>query len=410
MANNQQIAGSANIISGVPERVGLPIEAFKEVGAVLTQRYWQNKQAHDSITTSLKNMQVFDEETDKPILAEKSKVVDESFKRIVETDNYHNATSTVMDVSKMLSTDEDIKNIQYNVSNYNETFKKMEEGFKDNPRWREYIDVYKGMVKAKYKQDVAKTGKPTKATMFIPTTDMDTSKELEDISKAMKDLETIKTTSFGNEKYVDAETLNAIGNPILQKVHAKLSEDKITRETITVERLRKAAMDLLEADPDYRRKQQEILQAEHFRNTGSLNVSKEHLNTLLDNVAPTQLNNLYLSLSPTYNKQQKDLQIAYTLAVDNNDLKSAKEIENKFKVLNSNKDTFIKEGKNIYTNSLKPEVAESIYYNLQAKAMTDDIIKTADRFKVDKVDYDRHYIDTGLSATIRESLKQQQLS
>ena len=74
MANEQQIAGSANMVSYIPDRVGLPLQTFKEVGAVLTQRYWQNKQAHDSITTSLKNMQVFDEETDKPILAEKVKL------------------------------------------------------------------------------------------------------------------------------------------------------------------------------------------------------------------------------------------------------------------------------------------------------------------------------------------------
>ena len=53
--NNQTNIGSANIISGVPERVGAPVDAFKEVGAVLTQRYWQNKQQMDGITIALKN-------------------------------------------------------------------------------------------------------------------------------------------------------------------------------------------------------------------------------------------------------------------------------------------------------------------------------------------------------------------
>lgn len=409
MDNNQQI-GNINIVSGVPERVGMPVQVFKEVGAVLTERYWQNKQMYDSITTSLKNMPTLDDKFDKELLSQKSKMVDEKFKEVIDTDNFHNATSTVMDVSKTLSTDEGIKALNYNVQQYNEQYKKMEEGFKDNPMWRTHIDTFKAMTKSQYKGSVDENGKAVVARIFTPKTDMDISKERDDIAKAMKDLETIKTTSFGNTQYVDSQILESIDNPILRKAHAKLSEDKITRETITVERLRKAAMDVLNSDNDYKLKQQEILQVEHFKNTGRLNVSKDDLSKVLDNIAPTQLNELYLNLSPTYSKNFKDLQIAYTLAVDNNDLKSANKIGEQFKNLNSKKDLFIKEGKDIYTNSIKPEEIESIYYGLQSNNMTDSLLKTAERFKVDKVDYDRHYTDTGLSTTLREIMNQQQES
>lgn len=407
MANNQQIAGSANIISGVPERVGMPVEAFKEVGAILTQRYYQNKQAHDSITTSLKNMQTIDDEVDKPMLAAKSKVVDDSFKRVVETDNYHNATSTVMDVSKFLSTDEGIKTLSYNVKNFSEKFAKMEEGFKDNPEWRKHIDTFKAMTKDAYKKQggsVDANGKGLIANVFTPVTNMDTSDEVKAVNDAMKDLKAIRTVSFGNTQYVDKATLDTITNPILRQAVSKLSEDKTTRETITIERLEKAAMDVLAADSDFNTKKQEIIQAEHYKEYKTFDVTKEHLTKILDNTSKGELDEFYLKISPTYKKAFSDLQIKYTTAVNNKDEKAIKESELQYKDLNNKKDIFIKEGKDFYTNKLPKEDIAKHYYSLQSEDITDKILATSHRHKVNNlVDLSRHYYETNLSAVLKDS-------
>ena len=409
MNNNQQI-GNINIVSGVPERVGMPVQVFKEVGAALTERYWQNKQMYDSITTSLKNMPTFDDTLDKKLLSEKSKMVDEKFKEVIDTDNFHNATATVMDVSKTLSTDEGIKALNYNVQQYNEQYKKMEEGFKDNPMWRTHIDTFKAITKSQYKGSVDENGKAVVARIFIPKTDMDISKETAEINDAVSKLKVFKSQRFNGTVTHSSDILNQIDNKYVRAAVQDKYQDKTTFETIDLNRIERAAMDALNADPDFNLKKQEIIQVNHFKNKGTLNVTKQDLDEVLDNMLPSTSKELFLSLSKSYTDAKKNLQIAYSNAIDNKDEKALKSINEKFKLLEKNKDIFYKEGQEVYSTGLSEDDITSTYYNLLSNKITDDIVKTTHKFEVNNVTTDRHYFTNGLSSVLSEQAKKNEES
>lgn len=395
MANEQQIAGSANMVSYIPDRVGLPLQTFKEVGAILTQRYWQNKQAHDSITTSLKNMRVFDEETDKPILAEKSKVIDENFKRVVETDNYHNATDNVMQIAKFVATDEDIKTIQYNVAAYDETFKKMEEGAKTNKQWANYIDDYKALNKARYKANLTKTGnKPFKMNFRTPGTDLDTNTEVEEINKAMAALKPRVYTKNGGTEYVDAETLKSLDNKYIARFASKLSETTYDVRELTINEIREAAMKELHADSDYIIKTKELAEIEHFKNSGGkLEVDGNYISKVLLANSPKELNDTYINLSPLYKDGLDKLKLAYTEAIDSGDKVLAKQLHDKYKEYEKTKDKFLENGKEAFA-ALNSNQLQSVYENIYRAQTTEKILATTEKHKVDESKMNKHYFST----------------
>lgn len=395
MANNQQIAGSANIISGVPERVGMPVEAFKEVGAILTQRYYQNKQAHDSITTSLKNMKVYDEETDKATLAKKSEVIDKEFGEIIRTDNYHNATDSVMKAAKFVSTDEDIKTIQYNVAAHDETFKKMEEGAKTNKQWANYIDDYKALNKARYKANLTKTGnKPFKMNFKTPGTDLDTNTEVEKINEAMAALKPRVYTKNGGTEYVDKATLESLDNKYIARFASKLSETTYDVKELTINEIRDAAMKELHADSDYIMKTQELAEIEHFKNSGGkLQVDADYISKKLLANSPKELDDIYINLSPLYKDGLDKLRVAYTEAIDNGDKVLAQQLNTKYKEYEKNKDKFLENGKEAFT-ALNSNQLQSVYENIYRAQTTEKILSTTEKHKVDESKMNKHYFST----------------
>jgi len=397
--NTQLSPGTANIVTGVPERVGAPVEAFKEVGAVLTQRYWQNKQAHDSITTSLKNMPTLVDSVDKPKLAAKSKYVDEEFKRIIDTDNFHNATATVMNVSKTLTTDEDIKGINAAVNEYSSKTKKLEEGFEKNPMWRTYASSFKSRFLEQYEKQGGATdanGKPQPLSMALPTTNMDTSEEIEKVEKAARDMKAFVTTNFGNQTYVDPALLNEIEDPLIRQSLAKLSEDKIKVTDLSIDRLRSAAMEVLEADPDFKIKKAEIIRAEHRLNTGSDVVKPEQVSQFLKSKGSAFEREMSILVSPTFKKAVEDLQAKYLPIIQSTNSKEAakanSEYNKKIADLKKNEDLY-KEGQNALLNTMKEPELKQFYFGLQDSDITKNIIQTVDRFKQHEVDLDRKYFD-----------------
>lgn len=394
MANNQQIAGSANIISGVPERVGMPVEAFKEVGAILTQRYYQNKQAHDSITTSLKNMDVYNEETDKAILADKSKKIDGDFQEIIRTDNYHNATDAVMKAANFISTDEDIKTIRYNVAASSEAFKKMEEGAKTNKQWGNFIDEYKAYNKAIYKENLKATGnKPFKMNFITPGTDLDTNTEVEEINKAMLALKPKKSTQIGGTQYVDKETLLALNNKYISAYANKLSEDTYNIEKLTVGEIRDAAMKELHADSDYIMKTQELARIEHFKNSGGkIHIDKDYITKYLSD-SPKDLDDIYINLSPLYKDGLDKLKQAYTTAIDNGDKETAKALNEKYKAYEKGKNSFLQNGKDEFAK-LNENQLQYVYEGIYRGKTTDKILATTEKHEVNNFTMSRYHFST----------------
>lgn len=397
--NTQLSPGTANIVTGVPERVGAPIEAFKEVGAVLTQRYWQNKQAHDSITTSLKNMPTLVDSVDKPKLAAKSKYVDEEFKRIIDTDNFHNATATVMNVSKTLTTDEDIKGINAAVNEYSSKTKKLEEGFEKNPMWRTYASSFKSRFLEQYEKQGGATdanGKPQPLSMALPTTDMDTSSEIKRVEEAARDMKAFVTTNFGNQTYVEPALLNEIEDPLIRQSLAKLSEDKVKVTDLSVDRLRSAAMEVLEADPDFKIKKAEIIRAEHRLNTGSDVVKAEQVSQFLKSKGSAFEREMSILVSPTFKKAVEDLQAKYLPIIQGTNSKEAykanSEYNKKIADLKKNEDLY-KEGQNALLNTMKEPELRQFYFGLQDSDITKNIVQNVDRFRQHEVDLNRHYFD-----------------
>ena len=407
--NNQTNIGSANIISGVPERVGAPVDAFKEVGAVLTQRYWQNKQQMDGITVALKNAPIINKDLDTPELAKKSKYVDESFKRVIDSDNFHNATSTVMEVGKTLATDTFLKSLNSNVAKIQAWEKDFDERLKQpgNENLRIWKDHFRALTYKGYKGSVDENGNAVAINIQDPKTNMNLEDEMKRIEDLVTKIPAQITESFGNVTHISEDQINLIKDETTRNILRSMptSETKTTREVRSKEKIREAVINYLATDADFNTKVSEIAFMTHFKNTGKTSADVESLKTILK-ANDTYALRVVASISPTFKDMEQAIINKYEDGMNSDNIavrnKAIQAYNKEMKALQSN-DAIIDEGIEMLDKKSQVDIDE-LYFGLAEGALKDEVVNSGAKFEINntRLDKDRFNTDAFLNAYLKE--------
>ena len=411
MANNMNM-GSANIVTGIPERVGLPMEAIKEVGTILTQRYWQNKQVYSQINTALKNMPTIADEVDKPILTEKSKYIDDTFKRVIDTDNFHNATDVVMEVSQNLSTDEQLRALSSNAATFSQAREeyKVRMNEKGNEALRMYEDDYARLIKEQYiKQggSVDSNGKAQGIAIFSPKTNLNLDEETQRIEELVTKIPATIRDTFGNVEGISQQDLATIDDPEVRAILSRMptSETKTTIKTRDIPTIREAVINYLSTDADFKTKIQEITFINHYKNKGRTEVLPEDLKEVINNIG-TVPSDILIELSPLYNSELDKLKAKYASGMESKNIatrnKATSNFNKEFTALHHNE--VIKEDAISQLNNAPTEDITELYFNTLQGGLADRVVSSGDKYAISEITRDKHRFNTDafLSAFLRQ--------
>lgn len=399
--NSNPYTSQLTPITGIPERVGLPVDAIKEVGANLTQRYYAAKENVSKLNSVVANWPMFDKTVDSKIVQAAGQYVDQSFKKITENDDWYNATDTIMDVSNKLNNDPNLKMLANNVAVMQQEKAELDKRYEKEPDLRQYESWVNAKNMTAYRQQggsMTKDGKPQSFTPFSPTTGMTMApfiKHIEDVTSKMK---AFKNAVIQNPGTFNMAGINQLQDSTVRGYFKKMYEDKISVASLTTDRLQEAAKQIIMNDDSYKKTNLEIQQAEHFLQTGKLQPDKEDLSTLYKNNSPYE-KNLALQLSSTYQSELSKIQNDYLVAVNNangnkNLIKQANAIsQQKMNALNNNPNVY-NEGHDKLLNLIEPEIT-NLYYGIKTNAVTNQIIKAGNAFAYHEKDVDRTIIDTG---------------
>jgi len=390
-----------NPITGVPQRVGAPVEAIKEVGQQLTQRYWAAKDNVSKISTALANMPIINASVDNPLLQAASQYVDGSFKKVAENDAWYNATDTVMDVSNKLTTDPSLKALQSNVATMQNWEVEYDKGAEKNTGWSQYKDVIKAKALKDYVTQggsVSKDGKPQQLSVYTPKTNLDLTTDIKDIEDLSSKLEKTaqKLTSSGNQTYITKAQIDLLDDESKAILNPMLSEDIITTEKLTKASLREAAAKHLD-NPTFAAKTNEIAMLQHYQNRGTDSIDLKDIK----NVIPINSQfekSLALGLSDTYNATSEILKKQLTDKVITNG-----QYDVAIKKLMSDPISLEEGRKKLY--NLPQEKLQDLYQYGASNILAEKVIATSEAFEINNRTFTRNRFDPHLADLVRDQNK-----
>lgn len=392
-----------NIVTGVPDRVGAPVEAIKEVGNTLTQRYWAAKDNASKINTALNSMPVINKDLDDKILQKESVYIEDSFKSIKENDDWHNATGTVMDVANHVTNNSELKALQSNVAIIQNWEVEYDKRAEKEPALRLAKDFYKAKIMYGYSKQggtVGKDGSIQGLQTFTPQSNLDIEDEKKRIEEIAGKMKAFVSTSFGGKTYVDRNDIELINDPVIKGVlaHSLESETKIETTSLSKARLEEMASNYLATDVDFNTKLRETAELSHYKNTGRFEVNSQDVSILARGIGSKFENELSATLSPTFQNTINELKHKY----ENNEISSA-QFNKSYEKLLANQD-IINEGRT-QLFSQPTNVLENIYYNTTSKLQKDAIIKYADTFEERGTKQDKHYFDNHILDLLKDQTK-----
>jgi len=393
--------GTFQPISGLPERVEKPIEAFKEVGDVLQQRYWQAKQQYNVLDNTIKNTPMFDKEVDQQHVDKLNKVIADTINPIIENDDFHKAQGTVMDLTKKVLEDKGLKSINNNVALWQQQKAEFEKRFDKEPNLRQASARMEAYAKIKYREQGGSldiNGNPQQVPIWTPTTNLDISEDKKRIQDLAAKLTANQNVSISNGA-MNGDTSNTFADdPDMQRAMSIMTNDKTTVKSLTAQRIQELAKQTVEEDPQYQTKIREIAQVDLFNTQRKLSADKESIYSLISsdkNIASTQL---ALSMSPMYKAEMNtaihNLNIIANQGNPDNTKIAKKHFDEFVKRLNSNQ-IMIKEGTDKLT-SYNSEQINQVYINMKAEQLHNSVIHSADQFAYAQIDKSRDIIPTHL--------------
>ena len=400
----QQFGGGDFIpMSGVPERVGLPIEEIQKTGAELTDRYYKAKGAYFNIDTTIKNKQLFDPSVDQKVIDGVNAHIASKFKDIIESDRWDQAAGTVMEVSRDIMTDKGLQGIDNAVATMKARTDQYEKRAEKDPTLRLGEARMRASAQASYRANGGGTdaaGNIIPLGGEVPLSDLNIQKYKDAISKNVALLEKVKSFQTTTGK-VDMRSMMVNFTPEEQAALQKMERTTKGFESLTKDRILATATSTVKDDPMYAQTLSEVTKAELYNSTGKLTPDVDILKQMFHNNNSLE-KQMSITSSPTYISSVKALENNYIAGMSH--AKTGQEqqaITNAFntaKAKIANNENIYKEGKDILYNKLdlaSPEVASSMYYTI-VNGNLDQSIKHSsdDKAYVSQISENTHDINT----------------
>ena len=289
--DSQPSLGTLNVISGVPTRVGLPLDFILPMLDKLDASAAYNRQKQSELQIGLSNMPTATD-GDKAYKDKQSKVVEETFNDINKNNNWAGATPTVINLATKLATDEGLKMISSNTSGLMASAKELKDDKDFNPNYTEDVINYNQLRFKEQGGSFDKDGKPQKFVFWKPSTDLKTdtiTKELFERADKLKANEKTFFDIMSTNGYNYEDAFKQMGGSVTSAMQ-DLFRTKYTKtsklSSLTEDEILKFNVEQTRANPTYFTKLNEIAKLDHFRTTGKLRAGVEDISTLITNNSP----------------------------------------------------------------------------------------------------------------------------